>query len=176
MKSTLTVIKLPSNRVKCEFGLISEYNEGTIMLKKKGIGLIFFLCVLLLSVFIAMYYRYEHQMTHRELTRRQSNLEEMYKAMKVWGVPPLHSLYEMSKECRMPVNYFIYHYDPPRNTIEEPFPKNPTQKEFDQLCQYTLVHLKDGKWYIVELVNGYRIKKRFLITNEGTIREADSNP
>lgn len=97
-----------------------------------------------------------------------------YRQIKSFDAVP-DSLFELFRYSNFSVMDFIYYYEHPRNTIEKPYPKNPARKEFEQLCQYKLVHLEKGRWQIVELVNGYRIRKRFLITDDGTIREAESN-
>lgn len=125
-------------------------------------------------LFFVIYDEDMKRLSSHELASREAKLKMFYRQIKSFDAVP-DSLYELFQYSNFSVMDFIYYYERPRNIIEEPFPKKPTQKEFDQLCQYKLVHLKDGKWYIIELANGYRIKKRFLITNEGTICEADSN-
>ena len=123
-------------------------------------------------LFFVIHSENEKRLSSGELKSRKSILKMFYRQIKSFDAVPV-SLYELLQYSNFSVVDFIYYYERPKNITEEPFPKNPTKKEFDQLCQYKLVRFKDGKWKIIELVNGAHIKKRFLITNEGTICEVD---
>lgn len=123
-------------------------------------------------LFFVIHNEKEKRLSSRELTARESRLKMFYRQIKSFDAVP-SSLYELLQYSNFSVVDFIYYYERPRNIIEDPFPNNPTKKEFYQLSQYKLIRHKDGKWNIIELVNGAHIKKRFLITNEGMIYEVD---
>ncbi len=139
---------------------------------RKIIPCVGFTLLALAFLFFVMYNEEEKRLSSRELTTRESRLKMFYRQIKSFDTVP-GSLYELFQYSNFSVVDFIYYYERPRNIIEEPFPKHPTKKEFTQLSQYKLIRHKNGKWNIIELVNGSHIKKRFLITNEGMICEVD---
>ncbi len=128
--------------------------------------------LVLTFLFFVIHHEKEKKLSSRELTDRESRLKMFYRQIKSFETVP-NSLYELLQYPNFSVVDFIYYYERPRNIMENPFPKNPTKKEFYHLSQYKLIRHKNGKWNIIELVNGAHIKKRFLITNEGMIREVD---